>query len=498
MIRRHERSAALRAVSSFGALAGLVVLAGTARCSNRSGPVTFPTAATLRVGIGGLSQVTPQAGLRQLVANLSVEGLVNLTEDGHPRPWLVESWITAPDDLSVILQLQKKAQFHDGTPVTASIVAQTLQQILPGAMGPAFEDVESIVPLDESQIQIRLRQPSRFLIEALETSLQKPGAKNISTGPYIVSGSATELRANTAYYLGPPTISRISLTPYPSVRAAWAELLRGNLDMLYEVNLDALDSLQASSSVSVFSFVRHYQYVIMFGAHSPNLQDAEIRRELNAAIDREAVVREALNGHGIPSSGPIPPRHWALDAHAPKLSFDPKLAANLSRRRLRFTCLVPTDSVYERIALVVKRQLAAVSVDMQVEERTQDQLFQVGQDSNFDALLIDVVSGPSVFRSYRHLYSGVPFVPKPMGRPQIDSALDRIRHASSDDDYRNAVTDFQRTIVDDPPELFLAWGERARAVSRRFDVPVPEDGRDILSTLRLWRPTPNQQTASRN
>jgi len=27
---------------------------------------------------------------------------------------------------------------------------------------------------------------------------------------------------------------------------------------------------------------------------------------------------------------------------------------------------------------------------------------------------------------------------------------------------------------------------------------VPEDGRDVLSTLRLWRPTPNQQTASRN
>jgi hypothetical protein len=42
-------------------------------------------------------------------------------------------------------------------------------------------------------------------------------------------------------------------------------------------------------------------------------------------------------------------------------------------------------------------------------------------------------------------------------------------------------------MVDDPPAIFLAWSERARAISTRFDVPV-EPGRDILSTLRLWRP----------
>jgi hypothetical protein len=73
-----------------------------------------------------------------------------------------------------------------------------------------------------------------------------------------------------------------------------------------------------------------------------------------------------------------------------------------------------------------------------------------------------------------------------------------VRHAASDDEYRSGVTAFQQAVVDEPPAIFLAWSERARAVSHRFDVPVPEDGRDVLSTLRLWRPTPNQQSASRN
>jgi hypothetical protein len=68
-----------------------------------------------------------------------------------------------------------------------------------------------------------------------------------------------------------------------------------------------------------------------------------------------------------------------------------------------------------------------------------------------------------------------------------DDALDAIRHAKSDDEYAAGVRGFQQAILDDPPAIFLAWDERARAVSRRFEVPA-EPGVDILGTLRSWRP----------
>jgi hypothetical protein len=55
----------------------------------------------------------------------------------------------------------------------------------------------------------------------------------------------------------------------------------------------------------------------------------------------------------------------------------------------------------------------------------------------------------------------------------------------------------QEVAVEDPPAVFLAWGQRARAVSRRFEVHV-EPGRDILTTLRLWRPTNDRQYVGRN
>ena len=44
-----------------------------------------------------------------------------------------------------------------------------------------------------------------------------------------------------------------------------------------------------------------------------------------------------------------------------------------------------------------------------------------------------------------------------------DAALDRVRHARSDDEYRAAVAGLQQNFMDDPPAIFLAWSVRARA-----------------------------------
>jgi peptide/nickel transport system substrate-binding protein len=494
---RYVRARRRQVVTIVQTFAWLLVLGSTARCSS-SGPAPSSVGSTIRIGIGGLPQQTPQAGLQQVVGNLSTEGLVRFYDDGRPSPWLAESWTTAPDNLSLVLQLRSQARFHDGSPVTAAIVVDALQRFLPTTMGPAFADVDGILALDARRLQIRLREPSRLLVEALETTIRKPDKPAVGTGPYIApeTGQAI-LQANANYYLGRPTIDRVAVLPYPSVRTAWAELLRGNLDMLYEVNMDALDSLQASKNVSVFSYLRHYQYVVMFGARAGALKSAAVRRELNAALDRAALVEVALNGHGVPSIGPVPPQHWALEKTARRLHFEPGLAKNLASRHLQFTCLVPSDSVYGRMALAIKQQLAAVSVDMKVEEVSQDQLLQAGRSRDFEALLIDVISGPSVFRSYRHLYSNVPFDLKPAGNAYIDRALDHIRHASSDADYRMGVTELQQAVVEDPPEIFLVWGERARAVSRRFTVPTAENGIDPTS-IRLWRPATVQQLANRN
>jgi ABC-type transport system substrate-binding protein len=91
-------------------------------------------------------------------------------------------------------------------------------------------------------------------------------------------------------------------------------------------------------------------------------------------------------------------------------------------------------------------------------------------------------------------HSGSPYNWGNYSNPRVDAALDDIRQARDDNDYKAAVGEFQRAVIQDPPALFLAWSERARAVSTRFEVPA-EPGRDVWSTLRSWRPVASSAAA---
>jgi peptide/nickel transport system substrate-binding protein len=495
-------------ISSAAAIAALTL---TGSCRNNGEPrMNAPSSAVLRVGVAQLSATNPISGLRQLRQNLSVEGLARVSEDGRVEPSLAEKWTVGDNGRTLNVTLKSGVKFHDGSPVDSQTVAAALPGALRGTFGPIVEDIERITPANANSIDVEFRRPSPFLLEALEVPLRKPGSAVVGTGPFmVVPDSTTEMRSNADYYLGRSQISALRIETFPSVRSAWAELLRNRLDMLYEVGPDALDSLESSTSVAVFKFTRRYQYLIAFNTDAPNLRSSAVRRALNMAIDRGKIVHDALNDHGLASSGPVWPRYWALQSGLPVFRFDPKQAAETlepPRRRavkrpasLRFACLVPSDAVYERLALEVKRQFEAVDIDMDVRAASQDQILEAEKSGNYEAVLIEGMSGPTLLRPYQVWHSkGAGAGEAKLGNSTIDAAFDRVRYAESEANYRQAVAGLQQAFLDDPPAIFLAWIESARAVSKRFEVPALEPGRDVLGTMRLWTPNNRVTLASRN
>jgi len=376
-------------------------------------------------------------------------------------------------------------------------------------MGSLFTAIEHIAPTKEGdEIEISFQERSPLLIEAMEApAIRKKGAGG-GTGPFFMTtSSATGMQANPNYYLGPPAIQQIEIARYDSVRSAWADMLRERVDMLYDVGLDALDSLEGSSNIAVYRFIRKFQYIIAFNSAARVLQPPEIRRALNASIDRDHLVKEALHGHGVASTGPLWPQHWAVGRGTLRPAFDPEAAAaafgaasteSRGQPTIRFTCLVPADAVYGRIALEVKRQLSQVGVDMALQEVSLEQLDHAISGRNFEAALVEGLSGPTLYRPYQLWHSGGVFNPGGLGNKSSDRALDALKNAKSDDDYRVAALGVQQAFLNDPPAIFLAWTERARAVSKRFVVPSVESGRDVLSTIRLWKPPTGDLRASRN
>jgi ABC-type transport system substrate-binding protein len=183
----------------------------------------------------------------------------------------------------------------------------------------------------------------------------------------------------------------------------------------------------------------------------------------------------------------------------PWFRYDPEQASQiLSRSKLQFRLLVPPDAVFERLALEIKRQLYSVGVAVVVDQVSVDRLLEAIKTRDFDAILMEGLSGPTLFRPYQFWHSEGAMNPGHLGNSSVDVALDRLRTAASDDEFRTAAAAAQAAFMDDPPAVFLAWSQVARAVSNRFHVATDPNRPDVLGTMRLWTPAAAERPASRN
>jgi peptide/nickel transport system substrate-binding protein len=443
------------------------------------------------VGFGLAGRSDSRAGFQQVVTNLTRDTLIGFGSDGRPSPKMVESWRSSPDGLELKVWLKPALKFRDGAPMNAAVLSAILKTHLGEWLAPAADDVQEVLATSETELTFKLRRPSTFVIDALGQTLQgeSPGA---TTGPFYVNSStpdAVELRANPNYFAGKPSIERVIVRGYTSLRSAWADMLRNQVDLLYEVGVDALDLVKPSTTVNVYEHQRNYAHLVLFNVQKPALRQKELRQRLNEAINRDELVTDILDGHALAADTALWPYHWAYDPTAPKFQYAPRAIGSTNRPKV--TCLFAERSL-ERLALAVQRQLQAVGLEVALELLPIEEWYARAQAGTFDILLADALVGPNVLRQYQFWHTGGPNNWGRYSNPSVDEALDRVRHAVRDDEYRAGVAAFQRAMIDDPPAIFLAWSRRARAVSAHFDVSV-EPGRDVLSTVRLWRSAADKQ-----
>ena len=437
---------------------------------------------------------------------LSLEGLTQLGEDGRAVPRLAEKWQWEGTKLRVTLR--EGVTFHDGTPLTAPLAATLLREAInrPGnqSLYPSFLDVAAISVEGDYQLLLEVKQQAAFLPENLELPL---GMGTVGTGPYrVVKNEPSEivLERFDKYHLGSPRIKSVVIRPFQTLRTAWTSLLRGDIDMVSNVPPEAVEFI-TNEDIQVVSFVRHYQYLVAFNSKTPQFRLPSVRRALNVAIDRNALIKNVLQGRGIPATGPLWPTHWALDSSVAPYRFDPGLAttllqaaipkpnvqSNVPNARVRFTCLIPANfTLLERVALDVQRQLYGAGVDMQFEVVPTEDFDARIRSGRFEAILIDIVSGPTLergfqfWRSARH-YQGLNVFG--YENPEADRIFEVLRASANEASVRSATSRLQQVLLDDPPALFLAWNEKTRAVSKDFGI-VQQPGRDPIDPLdTIWR-----------
>jgi peptide/nickel transport system substrate-binding protein len=454
------------------------------------------------VGVRGTVEVP--STLAQL---LFAESLLELDWHGRAIGRLASDSTWLDEGRTLQVRLRPGVKFHDGVEVTAEIVAAILQQQRKRDRTGAFEHVTAIEAPDPATLLFRLSRVDTFVVDGIADALIVDDRKpDIGTGPFRILTRTPLVQAekNETYYRGTPGIDQIRIVTYDTQRAAWAAMMGGEVDMVQEVNREVVEFLEGSSRFAMYSSIRPFYIPLVFNLRHPILSHVEVRRALVEGIDRQEIVKKVMRGGGEVTDDPVWPRHWAYNASSQRYSYDPESA----RRRLeaagfpirtnvepgrmpsRFEikCLFYNkDFQFERIAMLVQRQLARIGVDMVLEGMDEKPLVTRVGSGDFDSYTFQMASGRSFAGTYRFWHSPVPGSPvyQNNGYTGADDILEQLREAGTDAEVRAGVTALRRRFFEDVPAAFLTWTEVTRAVDASFDVGDKNDP-DIFANMWRW------------
>lgn len=456
---------------------------------------------TLRIGVAS-PKTSLGSGVRGFISNLLSESLIGIGWDGRPMERVASNWTVSPDGLTLDLRLRDNLQFHDGTPVDSEYIKADLERVFKQSL-VGYESVTGVEAPEKNIVRIKLSRREALLLLELANSSVFAKNPDVGLGPFklVTRTPTTRLAANDHYYRGRPSVDFVEVSEYEEQRTSWAAFMRGEIDALHELSPEAIGFFQKESQATSrqFEFTGPYYIQLVFSVRNPILKNPAVRQALSYAIDRQSVIDNGLNGQGVTAEGPIWPFHWAYstaqktyayNAEAATIQLDsagfrmkPAAKPGEMPSRFKLRCLtVSKEARFEKIALVLQKQLYAVGVDLQIEVLPADELVKKLGSGDFDTVLIQRASGRSLGWTYRSFHSTA----MPTGYAAADKVLERLRGTTTDAEVRTAVSDLQQVFHDDPPAIFIAWPKVTRALSTKFVVPE-ERGRDVLSSLWQWR-----------
>lgn len=441
------------------------------------------------------------------VASLLFSGLLALSPDGRVVPDLAEDWQVLEGGRVYEFRLREGLQFHDGTPLTAEDVARSYRRLLDPALGSprawvlsgvagagAFAEgvtdtLEGLEVLSDDTLRITLARPFvqfPYLLTMPAAAIVKepdPAAGQadpIGAGPFRLAGhdedGSLRLEAFAGYHGGPPYLDgvhlRVLAEPYDALETFAGRGLHV-VDLLPDAARHLTDEVGWTGPVERVDLPAVY-YLALNNQAEP-LNDPLVRRALNHAIDRQAILDEVLPGGYVLANGSIPPGLPGHDPDAPGFAYDPDQARRLLEQAglgSGFDLdLVQTGSplvmaINERIAAM----LAEVGVRVQIRTLAVDDYYAAaGRDGDADAFLIswwgDYPDAENFLYPLFHSRNwGAGGNRARFASPDIDQLLEQLRTTADDQTRANLYRQAEREIFERAPWVPLFFPIRYRAV----------------------------------
>lgn len=275
------------------------------------------------------------------------------------QPALAESWDVSDDGLTYTFNLREGVTFHDGTPFNAEAAKFSFERQMNEdhpyyEYGPwqywGYMDMGSIIDsinvVDEYTLEFQLQKREAAFLANLAmdfASIVSPAAVReyeddfitnpVGTGPFkFVSWTKDDsivLERYEEYWRRPAYADRLVLRVIPDATARYLALQNGEVDVIDFPSPEDLADMKADPDIKVLQQEGLNVGYLALNTDKEPFDDVRVRRALNYAVDKDAIIRAVYGEAGVPAKNPLPPTMWSYNDEIDPYPYDPERAREL-------------------------------------------------------------------------------------------------------------------------------------------------------------------------
>ncbi|NDJ59519.1 MAG: ABC transporter substrate-binding protein [Chloroflexi bacterium] len=379
--------------------------------------------------------VTTLSGVGIMVGHV-FDTLIYQQPLGTYHPGLATEWTVNEDATEYTFTLRDDVTFHDGTPFNAEAVKFTFDRIVDPELNSqmAFSFLggttyQETVVVDEFTATVRFNSPNAAFLDSASqpqlgivspTAVEALGqdfgiADIVGTGPFIFESytpdSQVVLVRNPDYNWGseavfgrsgPADLERITFLLIEEPATRLAALESGEADFIDDVPGLDVARLQDDPDfeIQIFQQAGHGNS-LMFNAEREPTSEVAVRRAVNFAIDKEAMIDIVFNGFGTPGCSALTDVMFGYDpATCDFYSYDPEEAGRILDEA--GWVLNEETGIRERDGepLVIQHYAPNRPLNAAMAEFVQEDLANIGVE--FELNLIDFAAYLDIVRAGEH------------------------------------------------------------------------------------------------
>jgi peptide/nickel transport system substrate-binding protein len=451
-------------------------------------------------------------------------------------PALARSW-TRRDSVTLAFDLDPRAVWHDGAPVTARDVVFTFGRARNPAIAPGLakllRHITGVTAEGDRRVVFHYDRPygeqlydAAFHVAPLPAHLLAAlPPDSLARSPFVrapvgsgayrwvrqVPGEFVELAANERFFLGAPAIRRVIFRVATDADARLNLVLSGEADVMDNIPppRDNIARVSAQPRVRIIPFPSPTVGYLLFNQRDPRdttrphpiLSDPDVRRAIGLALDRRQMVRATFGNTGEVPFGPASAlllwiRHGATPAR-PNVALARRLLSGRGWADHDGDGTLDRDGVPLALTLLTTNTSA---VRFQLAQQAQEQLRQVGIRVAIDRRDWPLYNGERSAGRFDLDFASATQDPSPSGLvqswscqgptnfarycdPAVDSLLDQAQRSGdrAGETYLAAL----RRIESDAPAVFMYALSYLAIVDRRFgNVRIRPES--LWLALREW------------